>query len=200
VLESFHCAESFKLLKKQNCNILEKLKNTDFKEFRKRVISSILCTDINKHSKLVETLTFKYALEPKQDDEEKTFDLINYLTENSEANKFDIQQDFINFAIHTADVGHPAKEFSVHKKWTSLIYKEFFNQGDLEKKMGLQVSSMCDREKTDISTSVVNFINNYTLPSFKLLNCLLPKIINYVEGIESNISEWRKIINENDEK
>ncbi len=200
MLESFHCAESFKLLKKQNCNILEKLTNSDFKEFRKRVISAILATDINKHSKLVENLTFKYALEPKEDDDEKAFDLESYLHENPESNKFNIQQDFINFAVHTADIGHPAKEFSVHKKWTSLIYKEFFNQGDFEKKLGLQVSFLCDRETTDVNTSLVSFINDFTLPSFKLLSCLLPKIRNYVEGVESNLSEWNKIIKESDDK
>lgn len=199
-MESYHSAEAFKLLKKNNCNILEKLNNSDFKEFRKRVISAILSTDINKHSKLVENLTFKYALEPRDDDDEKSFDLSNYLADNSEANKFDVQQDFINFAIHTADIGHPAKEFSIHKKWTSLIYKEFFNQGDFEKKLGLQVSNLCDREKTDINSTLVHFITDFTLPSFRLLNCLLPKIKNYTDGVELNLAEWQRIIQENEDK
>ena len=52
--------------------------------------------------------------------------------------------------IKAADIGHAAKKVELHEKWTYLVCEEFFQQGDLEKKLGLPVSMFCDRGNTNI--------------------------------------------------
>jgi hypothetical protein len=52
--------------------------------------------------------------------------------------------------MHAADVSVPCRNFKLLKKWSYLLFEEFFNQGDEEKSRGLQVSFLCDRETTSV--------------------------------------------------
>lgn len=166
----------------------------DFKNFRKRSISAVLSTDINIHSKLIDNMIFKYALDPSDEGNKKLFNFENYLLINKESSKFEIQQDFINFIVHTSDINNPTKQFMLFKKWTELLYEEFFNQGDLEKQIGLPISAMCDRDKTNITESQINFITGITLPAFELLETILPNVLKCVEQIKLNQEELKKRI------
>jgi len=47
--------------------------------------------------------------------------------------------------VHSADVSSQTRSFETAKKWTYLLFEEFFDQGDLEKERGLPVSFLCDR-------------------------------------------------------
>ena len=44
------------------------------------------------------------------------------------------QQQIMEVCIHTSDVSQQARSFKVVKEWTYLLFEEFFDQGDLEKK------------------------------------------------------------------
>lgn len=175
------------------------MKNKDFKNLRKRVIETVLSTDIIYHSKIIDTMTFKFALEADKE-ESKEFNMGSYLEENKDITKFEAQQNLINFVVHCADINHPAKSFSLHKKWTDLIYKEFFNQGDLEKKLNMEISPLSDRETTDITIGQINFITEYVLTSYEILSCLLNKTSGYCRNIESNLNEWKVIKDGKDEE
>ena len=43
----------------------------------------------------------------------------------------------LEICMHTCDVSIPSRDFHVVKKWTYLLFEEFFVQGDLEKEKGL---------------------------------------------------------------
>jgi hypothetical protein len=68
--------------------------------------------------------------------------------------------------LKCADLGHGAKSIEIHKKWTELISKEFFKQGDTERELGMTVNPMFDREKVNISESQKGFINFLVKPLF----------------------------------
>lgn len=66
--------------------------------------------------------------------------------------------------LHCADISHPAKDWNLHYRWTSQLLEEFFLQGDMEKKLGLPFSPLCDRNNTLIAESQIGqyFINFYS--------------------------------------
>ena len=75
--------------------------------------------------------------------------------------------------LHSADVAHPTKEWSLHQEWTARCMEEFFSQGDREKEMGLDVSPLCDRNTTTVPQSQIGFIDYIIVPLFSTVNDLL---------------------------
>lgn len=63
--------------------------------------------------------------------------------------------------LHCADISHPAKEWDLHYRWTSQLLEEFFLQGDMEKKLGLPFSPLCDRNNTLIAESQIGWFFFY---------------------------------------
>ena len=52
----------------------------------------------------------------------------------------------------------------------SLVYREFFKQGDLEKAMGNRPVEMMDREKACIPSLQIQFIDDVALPVYTYAN------------------------------
>ncbi len=193
-MENYHLAEAFKLLKKPNCNIFEKLDSNDFKNLRKRVIEAVLATDMAMHSKLIGTVSSKYVSRSNFDSDSQTqFSMSSYISENNDSNKQEVQQDLINFILHAVDIGHAAKPFELELKWADLVTMEFHNQGDTEKKLGLPISFLCDRTTSNLPASQVGFINGIVLPTFQIVVSLLPKMKIYSDLIEKSKEEWEKL-------
>lgn len=149
------------------------------------------------HSKLVGTVTSKYVLSNYSQissvHEIDPFNLNSYLENNKDNNKSEIQQDLINFALHSIDIGHAAKPFEVELKWADLVTMEFLNQGDTEKNLGLPISFLCDRATSNVPASQVGFIAGIVLPTFQLLTCILPDSQHYLTLIEKAKIEWEKL-------
>jgi len=57
--------------------------------------------------------------------------------------------------IHCADLSNPTKPLSLYRQWTDRIMQEFFEQGDIEREQGLDISPMCDRHTATIEKSQV---------------------------------------------
>ena len=175
-------------------NIFEKLDPNDFKMLRKRVIEAVLATDMANHSKLVAIMTSRLYIHLKEKDKQLTLSEIT--DEKKDISMSDIQQDYINFVIHAIDIGHAAKPFDVELKWAELVTKEFHNQGDNEKKLNLSVSFLCDRNTANIPSSQVSFIDGIVLPTFQLVEKLLPDISNYIKMIVEAKEGWEKLRDE----
>ena len=54
----------------------------------------------------------------------------------------------MNVLIHSSDISNPTKPFDIYFKWVELVVKEFYDQGDKEKKLNIPCS--CDRNKVTI--------------------------------------------------
>ena len=74
----------------------------------------------------------------------------------------------IQMCLKCADLGHGARKLEIHKKWTGLITKEFFRQGELEVQAGVPVSPLCDRLNHVLSNSQVGFLEVLVRPLFKV--------------------------------
>lgn len=173
------------------------MSKNEFSLLRKRVIECVLATDMSQHSKLYATIKARLSL---YEEANKDFDL-NYLIDNHKnLNLFEIQQDFMNYSLHASDISHACKPWDLELKWTELIFKEFFNQGDLEKSMDLPVSFLCNRDTTNIAKSQIGFIQQIIEPTFSVLCFFLPKINNFMKNIQKNLNIWKDLDRKETEK
>ena len=92
------------------------------------MIQCILSTDMSTHFDV--TNKFKLKVEGKQFNKELPED----------------RQSMMNFLMHAADLSNPARPFEAAKRWAWAIIDEFTQQGDMEKRLSLPVSPMCDRD------------------------------------------------------
>ena len=173
ILENMHLAETFKLINSnETYNIFDKVDSNTYKQFRKEMISCVLATDMAFHSNYVNFMKVKI------DDIKK---------EGQNNNKNDDYQNYMNLLVHSADISNPTKPFDIYFKWAKLVVNEFYNQGDQEKKLGMNCS--CDRDKVTIYQSQLGFINFIELPYFSLFMELFPKLKFYNDQLISNKSK-----------
>jgi hypothetical protein len=80
--------------------------------------------------------------------------------------------------------------------------EEFFNQGDLEKEMGLPFIPLNDRHQTTKPKAQIGyfplvnarFIEFVLLPVFNALNAILPNIeTNFVSPIKSSLGYYKRV-------
>lgn len=185
-MENYHTRESFKLLVEHN--VLASFNNSERKVFRKRFIDCILATDMANHAKNMNLLKTKLEVY-----DIKEGNNVERFIDKDSAKNSENQQIILNTCIHSADVSNPAKPYIVYKKWVSYVFEEFFNQGDMEKKEGLPVTVMCDRETTSVCKAQIGFISFVVKPTFELIKNLSPLIQPYCDNIRLNQTLYEKI-------
>lgn len=129
VLENFHSSSCLQLLES-----VQLLKNIPFKEralIRSHIIENILATDMAEH-----------------------FETISKFRVRREASDFsgDVEVDrrFVaRLCLKAGDLGHACLPWHLHLQWTTRVTQEFYAQGDEERRLGLPVSALCNREEVD---------------------------------------------------
>jgi len=173
VLENMHAALLYKILSKEEFNLLRNLPSEDWTESRRCIVGMILATDMGKHFEMLG----QFRATSSDIDLQKSEDRMSVLS----------------IAIKCADLGHSAKPAALHQKWSELVLAEFFTQGDSERAKGMPVSMYCDRETTDIPKSQVGFIRNICLPLFEAwTDYLRSEEVNKacLEQLKGNLSMW----------
>lgn len=165
VLENYHISASFRMMKSDESNILANFSREEFKEFRNLVIDMVLATDMSFHFQQIKNLKGMLNV-PESIDKAKALSMV----------------------LHCADIGHPAKEWKLHYKWTKQLLEEFFTQGDREKELGLPISPLCDRTSVLVAESQIGFIDFIVDPSFLCMSEMLEKIIMHLLKEQRNSS------------
>ena len=197
-LENFHSSYLFRILRKDENNILEKFSVQNYKNIRKRMISQILATDMANHGENISLIRSK--IKTRKDQERFIF------LSGNDKTKFEEQQLLLDYLIHMADLGHNCKKFEISVVWIKLLCEEFWAQGDKEKEKGLPISFMCDRNNIDVPSSQIGFLKGFILSSFDSLVEMFPKLQFTIDNAENNINQWtkfqseKKLIPWNDEK
>ncbi|XP_019636328.1 PREDICTED: calcium/calmodulin-dependent 3',5'-cyclic nucleotide phosphodiesterase 1A-like [Branchiostoma belcheri] len=154
VLENHHISTAFRLMEDDSLNILGNLSVDDFRTLRTLTIDMVLATDMSFHFQQVKQIKSLLSC-PESIDKSKALSLL----------------------LHTADIGHPAKPWHLHARWTEQLMEEFFRQGDKEKALGLPFSPLCDRNTTVIADSQIGFIDFIVDPTFQVMGDMLEKIL-----------------------
>jgi hypothetical protein len=164
VLENHHISAAFRVLKDDECNILQNLSRDEYRELRTLIIDMVLATDMSFHFQQLKNMKNLLTLDAPQVDKSKALSLV----------------------LHCCDISHPAKRWDIHHKWTMLLLEEFFRQGDLERELGLPFSPLCDRNNTLVAESQIGFIDFIVEPSMAVCSDMLEVILAPIAPMTSN--------------
>ncbi|KAG7203431.1 hypothetical protein KM043_013498 [Ampulex compressa] len=155
VLENHHISASFRILREDECNILQNLSREEFREFRSLVIDMVLATDMSFHFQQLKNMKNLLSLAEPNVDKSKAVSLV----------------------LHCCDISHPAKRWDLHHRWTMQLLEEFFRQGDKERALGLPFSPLCDRNNTLVAESQIGFIEFIVEPSMQVCSDMLETVL-----------------------
>ncbi|XP_064161100.1 dual specificity calcium/calmodulin-dependent 3',5'-cyclic nucleotide phosphodiesterase 1B-like isoform X1 [Anguilla rostrata] len=154
VLESHHVSATYRLMQDEEMNIFINLSREEWTELRSLVIEMVLATDMSSHLLQVKGMR-AFLQQQERVDKPKALSLL----------------------LHTADISHPTKPWTLHSRWTKALMEEFFRQGDREAEMGLPFSPLCDRKSTLVAQSQIGFIDFIVDPTFSLLTDMAERIV-----------------------
>lgn len=155
VLENHHVSAAFRVLKEDDCNVLQNLSKEEFRELRTLIIDMVLATDMSYHFQQLKNMKHLLTLADPVIDKSKAMSLV----------------------LHCCDISHPAKKWGIHHRWTMLLLEEFFRQGDLERELGLPFSPLCDRNNTLVAESQIGFIEFIVEPSMNVCADMLEIVL-----------------------
>ena len=164
VLENHHISAAFRVLKDDDCNILQNLSRDEYRELRTLIIDMVLATDMSFHFQQLKNMKNLLTLAEPTVDKSKALSLV----------------------LHCCDISHPAKKWDLHHKWTMLLLEEFFRQGDLERELGLPFSPLCDRNNTLVAESQIGFIEFIVEPSMAVCADMLEVILAPIAPIANS--------------
>ena len=193
ILENFHISLTFKILKKDNCNIFNFLSKNEYSYVRKRMIELVLATDMSFHSRIIALM--KNRVENNNIKEGKNCEKI--INKEKNDNIFNEQQDVLNYLIHIGDLSHSSKQFDITYKWSYLLSEEFWRQGDEEKEKGFSINFLFERSNTDVPRNQVGFMKGIIIPSFEILVDFLPELNYYWDNVNKNLNQWIELADKN---
>lgn len=172
VLENHHCSLTFQLL--ESNNILKFIKPEDFKEFRKTIIQCILGTDMSKHNDFLHKFS--------------------ELNVNATTLSIDEQMLISSCFVHFSDLSNSIKTFEFSYEWSRRISKEFYEQTIKEEIEELpSLSFMKVNDKLSICISEINFIQNISIPTWKVFVSKFKKMDFILEKNNTILLRWKEL-------
>lgn len=183
VLENFHIAEAFNLLRSDpKFDIFSLLSKEEKKSLRKKIVECVLSTDMSSHARFYTMIKLK--VERYEIKQGQNADLI--FSPNSNDSLPQLQQDFCSLIVHFCDIGNPSKPFDVYKHWMNNVMEEFFRQGDKERQLGIPISFLCDRNTVSIEGSQIGFIDGIVLPFAIPIIEIFPTLDFFTKNLNEN--------------
>lgn len=191
VLENMHASKVFEKLigeeRDPKIDIFVGLNKSQVNTIRHVMVEAILHTDMTKH---FETVNVMKAMALRHEDKQNILNL----DDADETTLF-------FYLLHAADISNPTKPAPICVDWADRCLEEFFAQGDLEKKNGLPVSPLCDRETTFRPQSQIGFIKFVIIPTFTVLADFIPEVNDEIlPTTRENLAFWEKEKSLEDEK
>jgi len=213
-LENMHASKLFELAKEPVLNVFEKFKADAYKQARKVCVSTILSTDNALHFDTIQVVKSKYEagkdacdtqcrLQRQSEDAEEVVVLgeapggrVTYNTQLSADYVEVLKQDslqWLEVLLHMADISTPLKPFWISKQWAFRVQDAFFAQGDEEKRLGIPVGMLNDRDKVNRMGSEHGFINFLVAPLIYPTVGVFPGLTLMAETMCDNMEEWKKL-------
>ncbi|KNC79318.1 3'5'-cyclic nucleotide phosphodiesterase [Sphaeroforma arctica JP610] len=100
----------------------------------------------------------------------------------------------LQLVMKCADINNSARPQRCMETWAAMVMTEFFNQGDQEKGLQIEVSKGFDRETTSIPTVQAGFIGFCVQPLFQALANLVPCDATQLTLalLSENLARWKE--------
>eukprot|EP00475_Leptophrys_vorax_P001101 TRINITY_DN10574_c0_g1_i1.p1 TRINITY_DN10574_c0_g1~~TRINITY_DN10574_c0_g1_i1.p1 ORF type:complete len:653 (-),score=102.18 TRINITY_DN10574_c0_g1_i1:48-2006(-) len=186
VLENHHASLAFRMVQVPECNILKGFKRSVRKELREKMIQMILGTDLKGHFASVANL--KATIESHR--KAKTW---------FDANNQKDRELLLVQCVHSADISSPCKPARLAVEWTNRLEQEWFEEGDEQKVMGLQVGPMMDRSNPCTEQSQFGFLKFIVQPLMVPFSDAIGKdaFKPILHNLDLNMQFWQKKVQSN---
>jgi len=189
-LENLHCAKLFEICTHDGADVFKNLSGAKYKQARQVCVTTILHTDNAGHFAMVKDLCRRYE-ESAEVCEAQASVQDGVLTEAYIQDV--LGKDSLTWLavfLHLADVSNPLKPFQICQAWAWRVLEEFFAQGDEEKRLGIPVGFLNDREKVNGPGSQHGFICFLVAPLVKAATNLFPALFPLASQMGRNLDEW----------
>jgi hypothetical protein len=187
-LENMHCCKLFQTTSQAGADIFVGIPQEQYRDLRKLIIEVILHTDIVQHPGMVNELKLLYEMnaktfEAKEGDAftEQELELLS----SSEHKKL-----LANLLLHGSDISNPVMPWEVAHLWAKNAVDEFFAQGDQEKKLGIPVQMLNDRDKVSRPHSQIGFIEFIVAPMVVAELKIIPSWHEVGHNLQENLTQW----------
>ncbi|XP_064624341.1 high affinity 3',5'-cyclic-AMP phosphodiesterase 7A-like isoform X3 [Lineus longissimus] len=176
VLENHHWRTAMGII--HESGIFNHFDAEEWKQTENQLRSLILATDITRQQEFLRK--FKKLLDNQE----------FRLKENESHRHFVLQ-----IALKCADICNVCRPWDTSKKWSHSVCKEFFQQGEYERKLGLPVTPQCDRNITSVAKIQSGFIQHVVHPLFQEWIRFLPTKLSRVmlANLHRNRDSWEVI-------
>lgn len=179
VLERFHAAKAFEVLRTDGCEILAGVAAEDYCAMRRCIIDAILSTDMSRHFELVATLRERDPSMPWGRPEDPL-----YRKKNGAL--------LVKAVVHAADLVGQALPWELSQKWSDRVLQEFRAQARMEVERGLPKTP--HMHGLDSPAAVLNlqkgFVENIVLPLWSGMVRILPGVAHLEENARQNADRY----------
>lgn len=190
-LENLHCCKLFEHLAQAEVNIFSSVSPEQYREARKLIIEVILHTDICQHPTLVKELELLYEMHSKVFEVDTSGNLSDQEVDLLMAD--DHTRLIAKVVLHGADTANPTKPWNIAKAWAYRVLNEYFAQGEQEKKLGIPVQMLNDREKVNRPNSQIGFIEFIIAPLVAAEVKIFPAWFQSSALLEKNLVSWEQL-------
>lgn len=195
-LENMHCARMFEICREPGHDVFAGFDRASYKQARSVCIAAILFTDNALHFDLVKEIKKVY---------ETSNELCDGASRTASASSLELDGQYvqdvlvkntmlwIKVILHLADVSNPMKTFDINRLWAMRVVDEFFAQGDEEKRLGLPVGMLNDRDKVCRSGAEHGFINFLLCPLVVSTVSVFPMLHPLALQMANNMASWKEL-------
>merc|ERR1712232_300257 len=198
----------FQICMNPDVDVFSKLTPDMYNEARKVCIKSILHTDNTHHFEMVKLIETIYEMNT-EDCERQAAEIGPYVADNSQLRETSTpigdagymenvlkKKDpivYLQLFLHFADVSNPLRPFDITSYWAHKCLDEFFDQGDDEKRLGLPIGMLNDRNKINRPGSQHGFIQFLVAPLVFASVRIFPSLYPLSSQLVLNLKEWRDV-------
>lgn len=156
-LENHHCAVTFDILSRPECDILKGMTQQQQDIFKNDLALLILATDMTRHAEILNAFKSRFDIDPPPEVDQD----LTYLK---------------MILIKACDVSNEIRPPAVAEPWVERLLQEYFVQCSTEKKSGLPFAPFMDPDRVTKTSSQIGFIRLVLMPLFDALSKVLPQV------------------------
>lgn len=198
-LEMMHASTAFRTMSKPHQNFLGHFKDAEYRNVRQKIVDAILATDNKHHFELVDRFKTRVS---KVESQAAPFTQNTKEDRQKQQSSKEDRRLLMQAWIHMADISGCMRTWDNHSAQAEGLEKEFFQQGDVERKKGKPVSFLCDRNKDSLAAGQGFWISGMVGPLFQPFSVFIDDELKGVfsQNMADNKKAWEVLLEKHGRK